>query len=139
MLNLCIPKGRQSSLLYKIRMAEFCPLLQETEAIAANVACSFGAALLFVLCNPWTGRPELRHINPSLPAGEVGAQAHGDEAKVDLSNVPDMNGEMPPGYNGAEGRANGEVKEVKNKSESQRYANLKVTFVVLKVLSCPLL
>ena len=84
------------------------------------MACSFGAALLFVLCNPWTGRPELRHTT-SLPVAEVGAQAQCDEAKVDLSNVPEVNGEKSPSQNDAEGQVNGEVKEVKKKSDSNRY------------------
>ena len=32
-------------------------LLKSSQVIAAEVACGFAVAMLFVLCNPWTGRP----------------------------------------------------------------------------------
>ena len=39
-------------------------LLQASEAVAADIACGFGASLLFVLCNPWAGRPEVQPRDP---------------------------------------------------------------------------
>ena len=38
--------------------------IQSSEAVAAEIACGFAASLLFVLCNPWTGRPEITPIEP---------------------------------------------------------------------------
>ncbi len=86
---------------------------QSCDALAANVACSFGAALLFVLCNPWTGRPETRSAQGASSSLAGGAGAEGG---ADLANglVPPQgaaaNGHIPapPSYDEA----------VKNNTES---------------------
>ena len=40
---------------------------QSSEAIATDIATGMAVSLLFVLCNPWAGRPEVRPRDPPPP------------------------------------------------------------------------
>ncbi len=95
------------------------------------MACAFGAALLFVLCNPWTGRPELRHRAVALDA------AHVQNGLADLSLASahasaEMNGVAampvpPPSYNEAV-RTDNVINDVKEKDKDDAAVKRRVDF-----------
>ena len=63
-----------------------------------------------MLCNPWTGRPELRHHDPSASVAAT-EQVQKEELKVDLTNAPQASDEKLPLQNGTHAEATGEVKK----------------------------
>ena len=64
-----------------------------------------------MLCNPWTGRPELRHHDPSASVAGADEQLQKEELQVDLSNAPKVSDEKLPLQNGTHAEATGEVKK----------------------------
>ena len=64
-----------------------------------------------MLCNPWTGRPELRHHDPSASVAVAAEQLQKEELQVDLSNAPKVSDEKLPLQNGTHAEATGEVKK----------------------------